>query len=122
MDEDEEDDDEEDEAESDSGDETGHNNTHLASTMDASGIVTTLAEPSELMQLEMSEDIRVGSPNDGSNNLDSNFHMLAVNEPDNPSGQADSYPIDPTQRWGPIQNPLGSLQVQLPGSGKLVVN
>nr|KYP55566.1 Transcription factor TT8 [Cajanus cajan] len=32
----------------------------------------------ELMQLEMPEDIRVGSPNDGSNNLDSDFHLLAV--------------------------------------------
>ncbi|MED6213707.1 hypothetical protein PIB30_095912, partial [Stylosanthes scabra] len=114
--EDDDDDDEEEEGEPvlDSEYETRRNNTHLTSTTDASaGIV----EPSELMELEMSEDIRVGSsPNDGSNNLDSNFHLLAVTETDNPSGQVDSYRIDPTQRWPPMQNPLGELQVQLPGS------
>ncbi|MED6210470.1 hypothetical protein PIB30_064376, partial [Stylosanthes scabra] len=121
MEEDEEDDDEDDDDEEEEGApildseyETRCNNTHLTSTADASaGIV----EPSELMQLEMSEDIRVGSsPNDGSNNLDSNFHLLAVTETNNPSGQVDSYRIDATQRWDSMQDPLGELQVQLPSS------
>lgn len=35
-----------------------------------------LPEQSELMQLELSEDIRVGSPEDASNNLDSDFHVV----------------------------------------------
>ncbi|KAM7253854.1 hypothetical protein ACFE04_031536 [Oxalis oulophora] len=38
------------------------------------------AEASELMQLEMPEDIRLGSPDDASNNLDSDFNMLAVSQ------------------------------------------
>ncbi|XP_027365439.1 basic helix-loop-helix protein A-like isoform X2 [Abrus precatorius] len=100
MDEDEEE--EEDEAESASEDETGGHIAGPATTPD------TAAEPSELMQLEMPEDIRVGSPNDGSNNLDSDFHLLAVSQTGNPSGQAES-----TRRWAPIQDPL---QVQLPVS------
>ncbi|XP_057424194.1 basic helix-loop-helix protein A [Lotus japonicus] len=95
MDEDEEEDDDEDE--SGSEDETGRA-PEMAAT-----------EPSELMQMEMPEEIRVGSPNDGSNNLDSDFHMLAVSQPG--SGQAES-----ARRWGPIQDPLGSLQAQLPTS------
>nr|ATI97636.1 TT8 [Lotus sessilifolius] len=95
MDEDEEEDDDEDE--SGSEDETGQ-----APEM-------AVAEPSELMQMEMPEDIRVGSPNDGSNNLDSDFHMLAVSQPG--SGQAES-----ARRWGPIQDPLGAHQAQLPAS------
>ncbi|KAK7393542.1 hypothetical protein VNO78_22100 [Psophocarpus tetragonolobus] len=92
MDEDEEDQEEEEEEESASEDQT-----------------PTPAEPSELMQLEMPEDIRVGSPNDGSNNLDSDFHLLAVSQGGNVAGQAES-----TRRWGPSQDPL---QTQLPASG-----
>ncbi|XP_057745474.1 basic helix-loop-helix protein A [Arachis stenosperma] len=103
--EEEDEDDEEEEPILDSEDEKRRNNNNV------SGGIT---EPSELMQLEMSEDIRVGSPNDGSNNLDSNFHLLAVTEADNQSGQVDSYRVDPTQRWDPIQSPLDQLQVQLP--------
>lgn len=71
------------------------------------------AEPSELIQLEMPEDIRLGSPNDGSNNLDSDFHLLAVSQGVNTAGQAES-----TRRWGLSQNPM---QVQLPTSGNQVV-
>ncbi|XP_050891212.1 truncated basic helix-loop-helix protein A isoform X2 [Lathyrus oleraceus] len=108
MDEDEEEDDEDDEVESGSEDETnqGHNQ-HATSIIEA-------AEPSELMQIEMPDDIRIGSPNDGSNNLDSDFHLLAVSNQGNPSRQIDSYT---TERWGPIEEPLDdSLQVQLSSS------
>lgn len=109
------DDEEEDEAEIDSGDETGRNasQTSMHDTLDMVGV-----EPSELIQLEMSDDIRVGSPNDGSNNLGSGFHLLAVSQHGNPSGGSDSYRAESTQRWAPTQDPLGSLQVQLPPSGK----
>ncbi|NP_001413889.1 truncated basic helix-loop-helix protein A [Lathyrus oleraceus] len=110
MDEDEEEDDEDDEVESGSEDETnqGHNQ-HATSIIEA-------AEPSELMQIEMPDDIRIGSPNDGSNNLDSDFHLLAVSNQGNPSRQIDSYT---TERWGPIEEPLDdSLQVQLSSSDK----
>ncbi|TKY52614.1 Basic helix-loop-helix protein A [Spatholobus suberectus] len=111
-DEEEEDDDEEEEEEeeaeeSGSEDETGGRVARRTPTPDAAG--PAAAEPSELMQLEMSEDIRVGSPNDGSNNLDSDFHLLAVSQGgNNATGQAES-----TRRWAPSQDPL---QVQLPAS------
>ncbi|KAF7804758.1 basic helix-loop-helix protein A-like [Senna tora] len=96
--------DEDDEADSDS--ET--RNSGPMATADACGVavVTAAAEPSELMQLEMSEDIRVGSPDDGSNNLDSDFHLLAVSqrenltaETDHDQRRADSYRAESTRRW-----------------------
>lgn len=112
MDEDEEDeeDEEDDEVESESEDETGGRYRRATS-------MTAIVEPSELMQIEMPDDIRVGSPNDGSNNLDSDFHLLVVSNQGNPSGHVDSYKTDSTQRWVPIEEPVGnSLQVQLPSS------
>lgn len=112
MDEDEEDeeDEEDDEVESESEDETRGRYRRATS-------MTAIVEPSELMQIEMPDDIRVGSPNDGSNNLDSDFHLLVVSNQGNPSGHVDSYKTDSTQRWVPIEEPVGnSLQVQLPSS------
>ncbi|XP_027115730.1 transcription factor BHLH42-like isoform X1 [Coffea arabica] len=65
-------------------------------------------EPSELVQLDMSEDIRLGSPEDGSNNWDSDYHLLPhgpnknqevqQNRPDLCSSQS-------TPRWPRIQDP-----------------
>lgn len=44
-------------------------------------MVRVAAEPSELMmQLEMSEDMRLGSPDDASNNLDTDIHMAGVSQ------------------------------------------
>ncbi|CAK8571908.1 unnamed protein product [Lathyrus sativus] len=108
MDEDEEEDEEDDEVESESEDETNQGrNQHATSIIE-------VAEPSELMQIEMPDDIRIGSPNDGSNNLDSDFHLLAVSNQENPSRQVDSYR---TERWGPIEEPPDDpLQVQLSSS------
>ncbi|KAK8693899.1 hypothetical protein V6N13_071466 [Hibiscus sabdariffa] len=40
-------------------------------------VAAAAAKPSEMMQLEMSEDIRLGSPDNASNNLDTVFHMQA---------------------------------------------
>ncbi|CAN1246888.1 Basic helix-loop-helix protein A [Linum grandiflorum] len=47
--------------------------------------------PIELMQLDMSEDIRLGSPDDGSNQLDSSTFNLI--------GSDDLIPPDRPQRW-----------------------
>lgn len=101
-DEEEDEEEEEEEADSDSEAETGRH-SRMAVAQNASGLATvpTAAEPSELMQLEMSEDIRLGSP-DGSNNLDSDFHMLAVSQSGNPvdhQRRADSYKAESTRRW-----------------------
>ncbi|CAN6481990.1 unnamed protein product [Victoria cruziana] len=52
----------------------------LATT--AAPTVEIVEPPSELMQLEMSEDIRIGSPEDCSNHLDSELQLLAVSNPD----------------------------------------
>ncbi|XP_019441839.1 PREDICTED: basic helix-loop-helix protein A-like isoform X1 [Lupinus angustifolius] len=77
-------DDDEDECETETEDERGYN-THQ--TLNAK-----MAEPSELMQVEMAEDIRIGSSNDGSNNLDSDFHFIAVTQTGYPSSISDSVP------------------------------
>ncbi|XP_038682780.1 transcription factor BHLH42-like isoform X2 [Tripterygium wilfordii] len=80
--------------------------------------VEAIAEPSELMQLEMSEDIRLGSPDDGSNNLDSGFNMLGGNtNAVDQQGRAESFRDELTRRWQVVQDPLsGSLQPP-PNSG-----
>nr|QFU19160.1 AN [Rosa chinensis]WDE18917.1 bHLH3 [Rosa hybrid cultivar] len=119
-DEDEEEDDQDEEGESDSEAETGRNGRPLAAA--AAGPNVPAAEPSELMQLEMSEDIRLGSPDDASNNLDSDFHMLAVSQSANASNQqrqADSYRAESTRRWPPVQPPMTA--VQPPPSGPLAL-
>lgn len=120
-----EDDEDEDEADSESEADTVRNSNRTASMPGASGAAAAAAaaEPSELMQLEMSEDIRVGSPDDGSNNLESDFHLLAMRQTGNPDHdrRADSYRAESTRRWGSAQDPMGGpggLQVQLPVSGK----
>ncbi len=119
--EEEEEEDEDEDGESGSEAETGRDGRpNIAEAQNPQGIAA--AEPSELMQLEMSEDIRLGSPDDGSNNLDSDFHMLAVSQSANPTShqrQADSYRAESTRRWPLVQDPLGAsgMQVQPPDSG-----
>ncbi|GMN48779.1 hypothetical protein TIFTF001_017935 [Ficus carica] len=80
VDEEEDQEDDDDEAESDSEAEMEHNGQPV-SAQNTAVEAMEMAEPSELMQLEMSEDIRLGSPEDASNNLDSEFHLLAVSQP-----------------------------------------
>ncbi|KAL5068220.1 hypothetical protein RYX36_019107 [Vicia faba] len=107
MDEDEEEDEEDDEVESGSEDETDQDHNQHANS------IKEIVEPSELMQIEMPDDIRIGSPNDGSNNLDSDFHLLAVSNQGNPT-QVDSYRIE---RWGLIEEHADDpLQIQLSSS------
>ncbi|PPD72192.1 hypothetical protein GOBAR_DD30913 [Gossypium barbadense] len=71
-------------------------------------------EPSELMQLDMSEDIKLGSPDDASNNLDSDFNMLAVSQSGNPTDnqrRAELFRDESNRRWQMLQEPsCGSLQ------------
>ncbi|XP_019453498.1 PREDICTED: basic helix-loop-helix protein A-like isoform X2 [Lupinus angustifolius] len=102
MDEDEEEEEEEEDEDNDE-DETGSNVRQ-----------TLVRESLEMvMQVEMAEE----SPNNGSNNLDSDFHLLAVTQqPGYPPSVSDSYPVGPNQRWVPTQDPIGTFQVQLPAS------
>ncbi|CAK9151059.1 unnamed protein product [Ilex paraguariensis] len=81
------------------------------------------SEPSELMQLDMSEDIRVGSPDDGSNNLNSDFHLLAVSQAGNPTDhkpRADLYRAESSRRWPILLDSLGN-NLQLPHSGMILL-
>nr|AIU98516.1 bHLH transcription factor [Paeonia suffruticosa] len=122
-DEEEEDEDEDEEGESDSEGETARQ--VLISNIPpgtAAGHMAT--EPSELMQLEMSEDIRLGSPDDASNNLDSDFHMLAVSQaggnPADHQRRADSYRAESTRRWPMIvHDPMSSGLQPPPGPPSL---
>ncbi|XP_042517767.1 transcription factor BHLH42 [Macadamia integrifolia] len=90
-------------------------------------VAQVAAEPSELMQLEMSEDIRLGSPDDASNNLDSDLHILAGSggggQPDHhhhhhhhQQRRADSFKAESTRRWPPLPDTLNVLQSQPPHS------
>lgn len=73
------------------------------------------AEPSELMQLEMSEDIRFGSPDDGSNNLDSELQVLAGVGTVDHYQHAESYRAESARPWPMLPYELSS---DLPHSGK----
>ncbi|KAE9589197.1 hypothetical protein Lal_00000378 [Lupinus albus] len=101
MDEDEEEEEEEDEDNDE--DETGSN------------VRQTLVRDSleMVMQVEMAEE----SPNNGSNNLDSDFHLLAVTQQlGYPLSVSDSYPVGPNTIWVPTQDPFRTFQLQLPAS------
>ncbi|KAI3439436.1 BHLH domain-containing protein [Psidium guajava] len=64
------------------------------------------AEPSEF---EMSEDIRLGSPDDGSNNLDSDFPMLTINSTAaDHQRHVDLFRAESTRRWQMMQDPVRS--------------
>ncbi|PKI60599.1 transcription factor BHLH42-like [Punica granatum] len=121
ADDEEEDEEEEDEAESDSEAETGQAASRQAVGQNPQAGVVGAAEQSELMQLEMSEDIRLGSPDDASNNLDSDFHMLTVNQAGNINQadhqrRIDSFRAESSRRWQMMQDPLRS-SLQGPPSG-----
>ncbi|XP_057994296.1 transcription factor BHLH42 isoform X3 [Hevea brasiliensis] len=103
-DEEEEDDDEEEEERSDSEGETGRNARSVPTQAE-----TVTAEPSELMQLEMSEDIRLGSPDDGSNNMESDFQLISSGKlTGHHQSRADSLRAESAGRWVMVQDPLCS--------------
>ncbi|KAH9785901.1 transcription factor TT8 [Citrus sinensis] len=97
------DDDDEEQDQSDSEAETGRNSRQGAADQIPEAVVPPVPEPSELMQLDMSEDIRLGSPDDGSNNLDSDFHLLAVSQGVNPADdqqqRGDSHRAESSRTW-----------------------
>ena len=77
-----------------------------------------VVEPSELMQLEMSEGIRLGSPDDGSNNLDLDFPLINQESLMDHQSRADSFRMESARRWAPMlqDNPFsGSLQPSASG-------
>lgn len=124
--EDEDDDDDEEQDQSDSEAETGRNSRQGAADQIPEAVVPPVPEPSELMQLDMSEDIRLGSPDDGSNNLDSDFHLLAVSQGVNPADdrqqRGESWRAESSRTWPmALQDPVmisSSLQLPPSGSGK----
>ncbi|KAK4492535.1 hypothetical protein RD792_003347 [Penstemon davidsonii] len=69
---------EEDEDEDEDEDDEVESDSDAMTTDRVDSLSRAIGRPSELMQLDMSEDIRIGSPEDGSNNLDSDFHHLTV--------------------------------------------
>lgn len=123
-DDDEDDDDNEEQDQPDSEAETGPNGGEGAGDQIPDAVVPPVAEPSELMQLEMSEDIRLGSPDDGSNNLDSDFHLLAVsqgvNQADDQRQPADPFRAESSRKWPMVvqDSVMISMQPPLSGSGK----
>nr|TKS03537.1 basic helix-loop-helix protein A isoform X2 [Populus alba] len=112
IDEDDEEDEEEEEHDSDSEAETCRDIDHLEPRQAQNPHQVAAAEPSELMQLEMSEDIRLGSPDDGSNNLDSDFPLTGPDNLMDHRSRADSHKAESARRWTMLQdNPFsGNLQ------------
>lgn len=107
------DEDEEEHESDDSEAETGRNTPSVPNQVQN---VVASVEPSELMQLEMSEDIRLGSPDDGSNNLESDFHLIGS------GNRADSFRVESARRWTMMQDPLeGSLQPAFAGKELVLV-
>ncbi|KAL0389519.1 UNVERIFIED_CONTAM: Transcription factor [Sesamum calycinum] len=103
-----------DDQDSDSDAETGRVDT-LTLPAQPPNVITTADQPSELMELDMSEDIRLGSPDDGSNNLDPDFHLHDANPPQTSSeerhrrGDLLGRP-EAMHRWLRQKEPIASLQ------------
>ncbi|XP_065861163.1 transcription factor BHLH42 [Euphorbia lathyris] len=118
----EEDEDEEDEEDgSDSEAETGRNIGSVPmDDQNAMAVTAAIAEPSELMQVEMSEDIRLGSPDDGSNHLESDINLIGSRNRVDHQSRSDSFRAESVRRWGLLQDPLSSsFQETPPGEAPL---
>lgn len=123
---DEEEEDDDDDGESDSEAETGRNSRPISTGhMNQLGgqkqpFLMAAAQPSELMQLEMSEDIRLGSPDDASNNLESEFHMMGMSQQLQPGNinvmQRRAATMRASSKWPALQDPTLSngIQIALP--------
>ncbi|XP_047329009.1 transcription factor BHLH42 [Impatiens glandulifera] len=103
---DEEEDDEEEDEEEEEEDEGDTGSELEANNLRAIVNIAEVAEPSELMQLEMSEDIRLGSPDEVSNNpLESDFQLLgmgsagAVANSIDDQIRVDSFRTELARRW-----------------------
>ncbi|XP_011079838.1 truncated basic helix-loop-helix protein A [Sesamum indicum] len=111
------DDDDTTDQDSDSDAETGRADTLTlpAQPQNAAPVITKADLPSELMELDMSEDIRLGSPDDGSNNLDPDFHLHAISRPQTSSEERHSRGDllgrrEAMHRWLRQKEPITSLQ------------
>ncbi|KAH9613307.1 hypothetical protein KSS87_016193 [Heliosperma pusillum] len=62
------------------------------------------AQPSELMQLEMPDDIRLGSPEDASNNIDSDFPPMTITQQVPPPTRLHSRAGESARRWPSLGN------------------
>uniref|UniRef100_A0A7N0T3X2 BHLH domain-containing protein n=1 Tax=Kalanchoe fedtschenkoi TaxID=63787 RepID=A0A7N0T3X2_KALFE len=78
------------------------------------------AEVSEFMHMEMSDqDIRVGSPEDASNNLEPDVNLLSASRFKNNKDDhftSESYKIESARRWALMQDQMrsGAVQIQPP--------
>ncbi|KAJ6391979.1 hypothetical protein OIU77_025858 [Salix suchowensis] len=108
--EDEDDDEEEQEQEQESDSEAETSRDALLGPCQAQiPLQMAIAEPSELMQLEMSEGIRLGSPDDGSNNLGLDFPLICPDSLMDHHSRADSFRAESARRWTMLQeNPFSS--------------
>ncbi|KAK9733531.1 hypothetical protein RND81_04G073400 [Saponaria officinalis] len=94
--------------------------TEVGSDSETQTNITTTAQPIELMQLEMPDDIRLGSPEDASNNLDSEFppmtHQVATPSNHHHYSRVDSVKAaESTRMWPLMQQPsLSSNSFQPP--------
>ncbi|KAJ7006250.1 transcription factor BHLH42-like [Populus alba x Populus x berolinensis] len=122
--EDDDDDDQDDEEDQESDSEAETSREALLEPCQAQNpLQVAVVEPSELMQLEMSEGIRLGSPDDGSNNLDLDFPLISPESLMDHQSRADSFRTESARRWAPMlqDNPFsGSLQPSASGSPPLV--
>ncbi|WCJ21519.1 basic helix-loop-helix (bHLH) DNA-binding superfamily protein [Euphorbia peplus] len=111
-------DDDEDEDEEDGSDSEAETGRNIGSVpmeaQHAQGVMGTIAEPSELMQVEMSEDIRLGSPDDGSTHLDSDFNLIGSQIRLDHQSRSDSFRAESVRRWGSEQDPLNNNIQQTP--------
>ncbi|KAE8692088.1 Basic helix-loop-helix protein A [Hibiscus syriacus] len=117
----EEDDDDEEENDDDDGEEPESDYAETDRNRNIQTVAASAAEKSEMMQFEMSEDICLGSPDDASNNLDTDLHMLAVsgNQQADQQRRADSC-IDESREWQMLQEPTNSgLRSRFSGSQSL---
>ncbi|XP_078149390.1 basic helix-loop-helix (bHLH) DNA-binding superfamily protein isoform X1 [Carex rostrata] len=93
----EEEDDEEDDDDEEAHDDSEEDNVPRNINQMDPAVNFTNAEPSELMQLEMSEGIRLGSPDDCSNNFEAELQMLGMCHDTN--DQVIPRPDDAYQGW-----------------------
>ncbi|MCD7470163.1 hypothetical protein HAX54_009827, partial [Datura stramonium] len=99
--EDEHDEDEDEDEDEDDDDEAELDSDSIAIQSGFGAATPVAAEASELMQLDVSEAIRLGSPDDGSNNMDSDFHLVGTSQAGN---TADSFKVDTAISWANFQD------------------
>ncbi|XP_015086121.1 basic helix-loop-helix protein A isoform X1 [Solanum pennellii] len=94
-------DEDEDEDDEDENDEAELDSNGIAIQSGAGAANPIAAEASELMQLDMSEAIRLGSPDDGSNNMDTDLYLDGISQAGN---TADSFKAETAISWGNFQD------------------